>query len=378
MKTELSVIERASVALGASECEKQLNALVAASKDITIVTNAAGRDECHSSAMKATKARTGIAATGKDARDDANAFSKAVIAEEKRLIAIIEHEEIRLKALRDEWDNNIAAEKAEKERVEAERQSGIQLKIDTIRNYPALFAGYTHVQLEEILDFLADAEITEAIFSDRVDEAIFVRNQTVKQLEAMSDGKQAQEQLAAQVEAQRIENERAAAALAAQQAEAERVQREALKAEAERQRVQAEEIANQRAELEVIQRQLAEQQAEIDRQRVAAQVKAQLEAQNAQLTAKRNEAAILEQNRIAALKNFEELNRNDKERILRTVLGGVLAPLPIMPVEMVTIPKSEYSKLCDDSHILNCLRNAGVDNWEWFDDAMEEYHKESA
>lgn len=282
MKTELSVIERAAVALGASECEKQLNALVTASKDITIVTNAAGRDECHASAMKATKARTSIAATGKDARDDANAFSKAVIAEEKRLIAIIEPEEIRLKALRDEWDNKIAAEKAEKERVDAERQAAIQSRIDVIRNYPASCVLYTSAQIGEIINTLAESEISVDIFAERIDEAFYVMGQSIQQLESMLAGKKAQEELAAQVEAQCIENERIAASLAAQQSEAERVQREALKAEAERQRIQAEELAKQRAELKAMQRQIAEQQAEVDRQRVAAQVKQQLEAQAAQ------------------------------------------------------------------------------------------------
>ena len=275
MKTEskqLTVIERASVALGASECEKQLTELVEESKGITTITNPAGRDECHTSAMKATKARTGITTTGKAARDDANAFSKA----------IIEPEEIRLKSLRDVWDAKIEAEKVEKARIEAERQDGIQSRIDVIRNMPSISILLTAQQLLASLDKLAAIEITTAIFDDRSDEAEYVMAQSVHQIEAMIVNRRNLDATLAQAEAQRVENERIAAELAAQHAEAERMQREALKAEADRQRVQAEELAKRRAEIEAMQRQLAEQQAEVDRQRVAAANKAQFEAQAAQ------------------------------------------------------------------------------------------------
>jgi hypothetical protein len=44
--------------------------------------------------------------------------------------------------------------------------------------------------------------------------------------------------------------------------------------------------------------------------------------------------------------------------------------------EMVTITKKEYEEFLDDARLLNCLRNAGVDNWEGWDIAMDEYHEE--
>lgn len=44
--------------------------------------------------------------------------------------------------------------------------------------------------------------------------------------------------------------------------------------------------------------------------------------------------------------------------------------------EMITITKKEYDELLDDSRLLNFLRNAGVDNWEFWDIVMDEYHKE--
>ena len=60
-------------------------------------TNRAGRDQCHAAAMAALKARTAVVNAAKSARADATAFSRAVIAEEARLVALIEPEEIRLK-----------------------------------------------------------------------------------------------------------------------------------------------------------------------------------------------------------------------------------------------------------------------------------------
>lgn len=40
---------------------------------------------------------------------------------------------------------------------------------------------------------------------------------------------------------------------------------------------------------------------------------------------------------------------------------------------MVSISLKEYSQLMRDSDFLNCLRNAGVDNWDGYDYACEEY-----
>lgn len=44
--------------------------------------------------------------------------------------------------------------------------------------------------------------------------------------------------------------------------------------------------------------------------------------------------------------------------------------------EYVTIPKEEYESLLNDSLKLQCLECAGVDNWEGYSIAMEEYYKE--
>jgi hypothetical protein len=42
-------------------------------------------------------------------------------------------------------------------------------------------------------------------------------------------------------------------------------------------------------------------------------------------------------------------------------------------VVMVTITKAEYDKLVADANFLECLEGAGVDNWEGWDFAREEF-----
>ena len=41
--------------------------------------------------------------------------------------------------------------------------------------------------------------------------------------------------------------------------------------------------------------------------------------------------------------------------------------------ETITISKSEYEQLVSDSNFLTCLRGAGVDNWDGYDFAVEDF-----
>ena len=46
-------------------------------------------------------------------------------------------------------------------------------------------------------------------------------------------------------------------------------------------------------------------------------------------------------------------------------------------METVTISKTEYESLVEDQKILDALRGAGVDNWIWYDEAMESLNEDS-
>lgn len=42
----------------------------------------------------------------------------------------------------------------------------------------------------------------------------------------------------------------------------------------------------------------------------------------------------------------------------------------------ILIEKSEYIELQDRDHFLSCLEQAGVDNWQGWDDAVDIYNKD--
>ena len=96
-KTELAPIERAAIALESSKTEQHLMALATKHQSITVVKDKAGREQAHGAYIEVMRARTAVEKAAKDAREDATKFSKAVIAEAARLVAIVEPEEAKSK-----------------------------------------------------------------------------------------------------------------------------------------------------------------------------------------------------------------------------------------------------------------------------------------
>lgn len=43
--------------------------------------------------------------------------------------------------------------------------------------------------------------------------------------------------------------------------------------------------------------------------------------------------------------------------------------------EMVTLSKKEYDELVEDSMFLEALRMNGVDNWDWYDEAVKTFQE---
>jgi hypothetical protein len=276
---ELTVVERAAVALQSDTAGKELAALVEQSKSIVTVTNKDGRTECHAAAMRAMTARTNIEKAGKAAREDAQKFSKAVIAEESRLIAIIEPEEKRLKALRDEWDDARAAEKAEAERIKRERIAAIVLRINEIKEAPARVALMpaagiaTYIQMLEAMDIGADfAEFLGDATDARIAALEKLREIHAAKVRADEEAEQARIALQEERERNRKEGERLRI-LEAEQRERDMEERRRLDAEKAELARQQKEIADQRAEQE-----RREQAIRDEERRLAEQAKAEQEA----------------------------------------------------------------------------------------------------
>lgn len=282
--TELTVIERAAIALSTSERETELRALVTKSNDIVEIKNSAGRDQCHAAAMLLRTARTSIRKVGKDARDDATKFSKAVIAEEDRLVALIEPEETRLLGMRDAWDEAREAEKRAKLEAEQRRVAAIREHIDDIRSFAQRAVGAPSASIAMWIEELQELGITLDRFAELTGEAEAMRGMTLDKLRELHAASVAQEAEAARLAAEREELERQRTELAAQREreEAERAERERVEAaaraeqeridrerreaeEAERRAHQEREDAERRAAIAAEEKRLAEQQAEMAR-----------------------------------------------------------------------------------------------------------------
>jgi hypothetical protein len=355
LSTELTTIERAKAALKFDETRSRLAELAEKSAPLVSITNTAGYQEVHRARMDLKNTRVEIQRRGKDAREDAQAFSKAVIAAEKELVGVIEPEESRLQGLQDAWD---AAREAERQaKIEAERQrvEAIQERISHIRCAPARaltefvtpylirneLAAVESIPIDETFaEFAPAAEAAKA-------EAVKQLTQMVADVEAKAEAeRQRQHQEAERAEALRIESEKLAAEraeldrLRAEQAERDRIEREAREAElaAERAKIEAQQAelralqeaaAKAQAEAEAAQRAAQEAQrkaeedarrAELERQREAERVAR--EAAEAQAEAARQQAAEAAAARIAAEIASATLREAAEEAIgLLTELG---------------------------------------------------------
>lgn len=235
---QASPSERAALALNSTKTERDLMALATKHTGITEIKDKAGREQAHGAAMELMRARTLIEKISKETRDDATKFSKAVIAEENRLVSIISNEEKRLKALRDAWDaeqERIKREAAERERQRIEQH---QKKLATIRGYLDTARGArTSQMVMDLINRLVHIDLSD--MEEFEAEAKQVRMATETAMYAVHDQLKGAENERARLAAERAELER-------QQAEAQRQQQEREAA----QRAEAERLAAERAELE--------------------------------------------------------------------------------------------------------------------------------
>ena len=294
--TALTVPQRAALALGSDKARTSLTAMVKMSEDIKEVKNQPGREQCHAAAMVLVRARTNIERIGKASRDDATKFSKAVIAEEKELLAITAPEEARLLALRDAWDNARAAEKAEADRIERARITLIHQRIADIKAMAMLaLECRTSAKVEDLIDKLAAIPVDG--FEEFAEEAALALEKTTLRMKEISAQRLAEEQQRARV---KQEQEAEAARLAA-----ERAALDLQRAEMERQRVEdAERDAAARADADRLAADLERTRKELEQAR--ADLVEVERANDAREDAKRLEARDFAQ--IAAMQELREIS----------------------------------------------------------------------
>lgn len=182
---QLTVVQRASLALQSSEHERRLIELAKTSFDIVTITNAAGYDQCHAARMVLKAERVAIEKLGKTARDDATRFSKAVIVEENRLIAIISPEEKRLSSLQEAWNTARELERQAKLKAEMERVNNIKEMIEHIRNQPAALLNQSSEIIRSALEHHRDFKLSSDIFEEFLDEAELIKARSILTIEAL-------------------------------------------------------------------------------------------------------------------------------------------------------------------------------------------------
>jgi len=273
----LPVADRAALVLNSTKTEADLKQLAESLKAITLVNSPAGRVQAHALAMTARTARATIEKAGKAARDDATKFSKAVIAEEDRLIEIIQPEETRVLGLRNAWDAAEAARKEAELQKERDRIAAHQAVIERIKSMPGLAReARTSAMAIQLLDNLCAID-TKGL-EEFADAAHAAHLAAFSEVTDIIQAKQAAEAEQARIKA---EQEAEAARLAEQ-----RRQMEAERAEAARV------AAEQQAELQAMQAKMKAQQEELDRKAAEmAQQAAELEARK-QAEAKRLEPVV--------------------------------------------------------------------------------------
>jgi hypothetical protein len=310
--TALTAQARASIALGAAEHEKRLVALAKASTDLVEIRDTASYQQIHGARMSLKRARLELENIGEGAREDAKNFAKAVIAEQKRLIAIVEPEEIRLQAIQKAHDDKVEAERQAKIQAEQNRIAEIQSLIAEIKDVALANVHNTATPISIAMKELEQFQIDER-FGEFKPEGEQAKVSTMNRLNELFNLATAREE-AARAEAESLATEQ-----------------DRIKAESEElARRQAEQVARERAEqerlaLERRQREEEEAAAKAQRQAEEAASKARIEAQEraaAEARAKADAEAmalrIAEEARLRSIREAEEEKlRKEADRLAK-------------------------------------------------------------
>lgn len=313
-------------------------------------------------AARAARSRCVSIRTSADAAYEG--WNKPMLSKQREMRAVLATIKDGVKAVEEPIDAQIKAEeqrkaaiKAEKDRIELERQQAIQARIYSIGQYPVQAAGQCAAEIANLRITVSELPITTELYEHRAGEAMALQSDTINKLTQMHAAALAQEQ-----EAVRLAEERAALEIKRQEqeaeaqrqreADAEKLAEERKALEAEQKRLKADRDAEDArqvaakaeqdrkdaaaaAEIKRQQDEVAEaqraQQAEIDRQRreleaqqeatrVAEQKKADDAARVLREQAEAERAAAAEKERAAAA----ESARREKANFIETGPGDVL------------------------------------------------------
>jgi hypothetical protein len=239
------------------------------------LTTTKGDKEARAARLELVTLRTSLEKKRKEFKAPALAFGKKIDSEAERVTAEI----VKLESFIDQQikadEDRRAAEKAERDRIEAERVKAIQDKITAIRGFVAKCQDISAERIANGIELVSKVDTGAHVFFEFADQAQAAKDETVKAMRDMLEAAKAREAEAARVDAQRLENERIA----------------------EQNRIQAEAMAKQQAELDKAAAAIKAEQDRLaeERQKAEAAAKIKADAEIAeQLEARRQAAAAIE------------------------------------------------------------------------------------
>jgi len=218
-------------------------------------------------------------------KDEVNGLKTVIASEAERLIAIVQPTESLYDDAIKAREAELAAEKAERERKEAERVAAHRANITRLAGYAIQAQGRTSEQILTVINGVAGIDIIPEQWEEFAVGAEIQKAETLEALQVLFDATKRAEDEAAAHEAQRIENERKAAELAAREAEMAAKQAELdakLAAIAAAEQAKADEESAHAARVAQRYVNLAQQQAEDEANAHAAEASAALIAEKAE------------------------------------------------------------------------------------------------
>lgn len=194
-------------------------ALVAKYKGVIFdVSTTKGLADATAARLEVRAPRYAAQSVSKASKSELARVSKAIGAEEQAVIDALAATEEHIDAQIRAGEAQRAAEKAQRDRIEAERVAKHRAGIERIRSYVAQAQGKTSAQIEAGLQILLAMRFDDsANFEEFADDAAQAMHATLEALRNMRDTAQAREAEAARIEAQRIEQARVAAEQAERQ-----------------------------------------------------------------------------------------------------------------------------------------------------------------
>jgi len=323
------------------------------------VTTTPGMKDAIAARAELRGLRIGLESMRKEIKAPALERTRLIDAEAKQITAELVALEDPIHAQIKAEENRKEAEKAERDRIAAERKAAIMAKIDAIRSIPMAMAGESSSEIDAEINGLRAFEPDES-FAEFSSDATAAAHTAIITLIGMREKQGEIEVAAARAEAERIAAAEAALAAAI---ESKRI--------ADAQAIEAKRLVDLAEKIEEAAKALAIQNA-ADQQRMADEMKALLDAQQAQVANERKQhddaARALREQQDAERAQFEAEKQAFADKQVKIASDAEAARAEIVRKQMDEFKEQQSLIVLTADHT-----EALADNEQWnFDQAVDQ------